>query len=189
MQKNIVMHRLGERIRKKREQLHLHLNELAEKVGVSSSALSQIENSKSFPSVVTLKSIADSLHTSIGELVGEHESLASQPVVYKDEVKFHSENGAGAMVFSLSNPDVSKQMDTFLIRLDSDAKLDGVVTNKVGQVFCHVLSGELLVELNNKPYDLKCGDNLYFNARASFSAANATKGFAELLWIQTPSGL
>ncbi len=189
MLKNIVMERLGERIRRKREQLHLHLNELAEKVGVSSSALSQIENSKSFPSVVTLKSIADSLHTSIGELVGEHESLASQPVVYKDEIKFLSDNGAGTMVYSLSNQDVSKQMDTLLIRLDADSTLDGVVTNKLGQVFCHVISGELLVELNNKPYNLKCGDNLYFNARASFTAANATKGYAELLWIQTPSGL
>ena len=69
------MKRIGGRIKKRRELLHLHLNELAEKVAISSSALSQIENSKSYPSVLTLKSIADALHTTIGELVGENETL------------------------------------------------------------------------------------------------------------------
>jgi XRE family transcriptional regulator, regulator of sulfur utilization len=54
------MKRLGERIKRKRESLHMQLNELAKKVGISSSALSQIEKAKAFPSVITLKSIADS---------------------------------------------------------------------------------------------------------------------------------
>jgi len=183
------MERLGERIRRKREQLHLHLNELAEKVGVSSSALSQIENSKSFPSVVTLKSIADSLHTSIGELVGENESLSNHPVVSKDDVRLVNDKVAGVMVFSLSKEDPAKQMDTFLIRLDPESTLEGFFANRLGQVFCRVLSGALLVELNHKSYNLGCGDNLYFNARAPFSAANAGADITELLWVQTPSGL
>ena len=51
------MNRIGERIKKKREQFNLQLNELAEKIGISSSALSQIEKAKSFPSIVTLKTM------------------------------------------------------------------------------------------------------------------------------------
>ncbi|NCC62412.1 MAG: XRE family transcriptional regulator, partial [Verrucomicrobiae bacterium] len=52
------MNRIGERIKRKRELRNLNLGELAEKVGISASALSQIEKSKSFPSIITLKSIA-----------------------------------------------------------------------------------------------------------------------------------
>ena len=71
------MNRLGARIKRKREMLSLPLSDLSKKVGISASALSQIENSKAFPSIVTLKSIANSLYTTVGELIGEHEySLA-----------------------------------------------------------------------------------------------------------------
>ena len=80
------MKRLGERIRRKRESLHLKLNDLAGKVGISSSALSQIEKAKAFPSILTLKSIADCLHTTVGELIGENETLSKQPQIkYADK--------------------------------------------------------------------------------------------------------
>ncbi|KAB2822721.1 MAG: helix-turn-helix transcriptional regulator, partial [Paludibacter sp.] len=69
------MNRIGERIKRKRDQFKLNLNELAKRVGISSSALSQIENGKAFPTIITLKSIADQLQTTVGELIGENESV------------------------------------------------------------------------------------------------------------------
>ena len=66
------MKRIGERIRQKRELLGLQLKVLSKKVGISSSALSQIEKAKAFPSIITLKSIAENLHTTVGELIGEN---------------------------------------------------------------------------------------------------------------------
>lgn len=80
------MKRLGERIRRKRESLHLKLNDVANRVGISSSALSQIEKAKAFPSILTLKTIADCLHSTVGELVGENETLSKQPLI-KDAKK------------------------------------------------------------------------------------------------------
>ncbi len=183
------MDRLGERIRRKREQLQLHLGELAEIIGISSSALSQIENSKSYPSIVTLKLISDSLHTSIGELMGENESLINQPVVLSEEISLISKTDSGREIFALSNHDNGKQMDALLIRLSGEANLDGVIVSKLGQIFCRVLSGALHVELNNKVYLLHVGDNLYFNARASVAAYGVGSETAELLWVQTLPGL
>jgi len=95
------MNRLGERIKRKREILNFPLNELAKKVGISSSALSQIENSKSFPSILTLKSIADNLFTSVGELIGENEILAKHPLVKNTEIKFAKTNNTGTSLFLL----------------------------------------------------------------------------------------
>lgn len=86
------MKRLGERIKRKREDLHLRLNELAQKVGISPGALSQIEKAKAFPSITTLKSIADNLYTTVGELIGENEILTNNPLVKFSEKSFIVKN-------------------------------------------------------------------------------------------------
>lgn len=180
------MNRLGERIKKKRELMHLNLQELAEKVGISASALSQIENSKSFPSLHTLKSIADMLRTTIGELVGENESLSNNPVVLKNDIRFIDRNPSGTIVFLLSNHDINKQMDTFLVRFAKNSGTEGLLTGRFGQVFCHILKGAVRFDLNERQYLLNPGDNLYFNAKSSFGAINIHDGTSEMLWIQSP---
>ena len=180
------MNRIGERIRKRRELLNLHLNEIAERVEISPSALSQIEKSKSFPSVLTLKSIADALHTTIGELVGENDSMTNNPVVLKNDIKYVDQNNTGTITFLLSNHDSNKHMDTYLVRFPKASGIDGLFKNKHGQVFCHILSGEIRFDLNDKSFALKQGDNIYFNAKLPYHAINNSDGISELLWVQSP---
>jgi len=182
------MKRIGERVKKKREMLNLHLNTLAEKVGISPSALSQIEKAKSFPSILTLKSIAENLHTTVGELIGENESLANNPIVNREDVKFIDKNDSGASIYLLSHHDVNKQMDTCLVRFAQNSDTAGLFTHSVGQIFCRVLSGEIRFELDGKSYKMQVGDNIYFNAKMEHRAVNTNKGESELLWIQSPPG-
>ena len=61
---------LGTNIRKKRSECGLDQQELAERIGVTPAAVSYIERDKKMPSVAVLVSIADTLHTSIDELLG-----------------------------------------------------------------------------------------------------------------------
>jgi len=180
------MKRIGERIRKKREILNLNLNELAEKVGISPSALSQIENSKSFPSILTFKSIAENLHTTVGELMGENEAIASNPVIFKKDIKLVNQNHSGTLVYLLSHHDINKQMDTYLLRFSKASGIEGFFTNNFGQVFCHVLSGMIRFDLEGRQYLLKPGDSMYFNSKDSYDVINSNDGLSELLWIQSP---
>jgi transcriptional regulator with XRE-family HTH domain len=180
------MQRIGERIKKRREQLKLNLNELAEKVGISSSALSQIENAKSYPSLITLKAIADKLHTTVGELIGENESLANNPVVYKKDIRFIDINPSGTQFFLLSHHDLNKQMDTYLVRFAESSSLENYFQKSFGQVFCFILQGELKFVLDEENYILKPGDSMYFNARSSYEAVNISHDITEMLWIQSP---
>ncbi len=180
------MKRIGERIKRKRELLNLNLNTLAEKVGISSSALSQIEKSRSFPSIFTLKSIAENLHASVGELIGENDSLSNNPVVTKKEIKYIDQNKSGTILYFLSHHDINKQMDTYLVRFAKASGIEGFFTSNHGQVFCHILTGEIRFELEGKTYLLKQGDNIYFNAKAAHDALNNYDGISEMLWIQSP---
>ena len=180
------MKRIGERIKRKRELLNLQLNDLARKVGISPSALSQIEKAKAFPSIITLKSIAENLHTTVGELIGENESLSNNPVVYKNDIKFVEKNDMGTEIYLLSHHDINKYMDTYFVRFIKGSGLEGLFTNNFGQVFCYVNSGEINFELDGKSYLLGIGDSIYFNSKVPYTAKNNTDNICEFLWIISP---
>jgi transcriptional regulator with XRE-family HTH domain len=189
LDKNQPMKRLGERIRKKRESLHLQLNEVAKLAGISSSALSQIENAKAFPSIVTLKAISDSLNSTVGELIGESESMDRNPLMKYTDKKFVERNASGAELYLLSHHEVGKQMDTFLIVFAPGADTTGFFKVHSGQEFCHVIKGELEFELEEEVLSLKKGDSLYYNSTRIHQAVNIKNEPAELIWIITPAGI
>lgn len=177
------MERIGERIKYKREQLKLQLNELAKKVGISPSALSQIEKAKSFPSIVTLKLIAENLHTTVGELIGENESLQNNPVFRSEEHTFIQKNNSGTELYSLSQLDTSKQMDTFLVRFCQDGDTLDLFNHFSGQIFGFLLSGEIQFDIDNTSYVVQQGDSIYFNAKRNFRMQNIFLGQSELICV------
>jgi len=180
------MKRLGERIKRKREILHMQLNELATKVGVTSSALSQIEKAKAFPSIVTLKSIADGLHTTVGELIGENEALSNNPLMRFDEVSFVEQNDSGCASYLLSNHGSNKQMDTLLLNFNPGSNSDAIVKTHPGQTFLFVLSGELNIELDECSYLLKQNDSFYMNSNRMHRIENKSDNMAQIILVSTP---
>lgn len=180
------MKRLGERIKNKREKLHMRLNELAKKVGISASALSQIEKAKAFPSIVTLKSIADNLYTTVGELIGENEILTNNPLVKFNEKSFVEKNESGTSLFLLSNHGNGKQMETFLVEFEKNGGSEGIMKNHPGQEFCFVLSGKIEFTVDDKIYLLEEKDSFYFNSARQHNARNVSPGKSQIIWIVTP---
>lgn len=182
------MKRLGERIKKKRENQKLQLNDLARRAGISSSALSQIENAKASPSIVTLKNIAECLHTTVGELIGENENLSQNPLITREEIKFVEKNASGSELYLLSNHDPMKRMETYLIRFTGQSDLQGFFSTHRGQAFCFVNEGPFEFHLDEVNYQLKKGDSFYFDTILDHrvNLVGAQKG--ELLWITASSG-
>ncbi len=180
------MKRLGERIKRKREGLNLRLNELAKNVGISPSALSQIEKAKAFPSIVTLKSIANNLCTTVGELIGENEILSNNPLVKFNQKSFVEKNSSGTSLFLLSKHGNGKQMDTFLIEFEKNSDSKEIMKSHPGQVFCFVLKGKIEFTIDDKKYLLEKNDSFYFNSAQLHSARNVSASTAQLIWIVTP---
>ena len=180
------MKRIGERIRRKRENQQMQLNDLARRVGVSSSALSQIEKSKAFPSIVTLKSIANSLHTTVGELIGENEALSNNPLLRFDEISFVEENHSGCSSYLLSNHGSYKQMDTLLLKLKANSNTEGIIKAHPGQTFLFVLLGSVQVELDENIYNLKLKDSFYFNSNRPHNIINPSTNESQIILVSTP---
>ncbi len=180
------MNRLGERIKRRRETLNMQLTDLAKKVGISASALSQIENAKAFPSVVTLKAIADHLYTTVGELIGENDTLTRNPLIKSEDIKFVKANASGTSLFLLSHHDSSKQMEPYMVKFSENADSSEIMTEHAGQEFIHVLEGKIMVNLDNNQYILEKGDNFYYNSNKPHSIKNIGSSSAKILWIITP---
>lgn len=180
------MNRLGGRIRNRREALRMSLGEVAQKAGISSSALSQIENAKAFPSIVTLKSVADVLHITVGELIGENETIKHSPLLIKGDKLFIKQNATGARIFSLSHQEAGKQMGTYLIEMPPNSNTEAFFAEHTGQEFCHILQGEVQFEVDKKTFIASEGDSLYYNSFKHHKAINQKEMQASILWIVTP---
>jgi len=167
----------------------MKLNDLAKQVGISSSALSQIEHAKAFPSIFTLKTIAECLHTTVGEIIGEHETLSNNPLVKNSENKFVHMNASGTKLHLLSHHDPHKQMETYSIHFAEESDATEIMTNHPGQEFCYIIKGAIEIILDEKKYVLKTGDSFYFNSSIPHTTRNIFKGISEMIWIITTPNL
>jgi transcriptional regulator with XRE-family HTH domain len=183
------MNRLGERIKRKRENLKMHLSDLSKKVGISASALSQIENAKAFPSIVTLKTIAESLFTTVGELIGENETLTKNPLIKAGELKFVKVNSSGTSLFLLSHHDFGKQMEPYMLKFTENSDASEIMSEHPGQEYIYILEGKLLMTLENNQYILEKGDNFYYNSNIAHQIKNISNTSASIIWVITPPSI
>jgi transcriptional regulator with XRE-family HTH domain len=181
------MDQMGKRIKKRREILGFQVKELSLRIGVTSSLISQIERGKAFPSIVTLKKIAEALKTTVGDLIGENENLVQHPLLKSNERRFAKKNRSGTSLHLLSYHDPSKQIEPYVIEFSENSNSKGIMTsNFPGQEFCFVLKGSFEAMINNEQYSLSEGDGFYFNSSQPHLFKNISGKKAEILWIITP---
>jgi transcriptional regulator with XRE-family HTH domain len=182
------MHLMGTRIKKKRKDFGFQVKQLSAKIGVTPSLISQIENGKAFPSIVTLKKVAEALHTTVGELIGENEDLNHHPLLKPEERRFVKKNKTGTSLHLLSYHDPSKQIEPYIIKFKKDSNSKGIMTsNFPGQEFCYVLKGKFEALVDKQQYELNDGDGFYFNSKQSHQFINISGIDAEMLWIIIPN--
>ena len=183
-----MMDQMGKRIKLKRESLGFQMNELSSKIGVTPSLISQIESGKAYPSIVTLKKVADALHTTVGDLIGENEDLDHHPLLKPDERRFVKKNTKGTSLHMLSYHDPSKQIEPYIIEFQKNSNSEGIMTsNFPGQEFCFVLKGKFEATVDEQQYNLNDGDGFYFNSNNPHLFKNVSGENAEILWIITPN--
>ena len=73
---------IGQYIRDERQKQNISLKALALEVGVTSSALSQIEKGKRSPKIQTLLKITDALHISPNDVLGKNISVTTHHTNY-----------------------------------------------------------------------------------------------------------
>jgi transcriptional regulator with XRE-family HTH domain len=162
--------RIGRKIRTLREAARLSVSEAAERAGLTTIVLSQIENEAVTPPVATLLKIANAIGAHIGDFFsdvaprkryevvrrGEHKKVSRRPTPEKSPLSYSYES----LSFRLAN----RHMEPFLIEFDIDIDERVPPLSHQGEEFVYVLEGELEFQAEDEVVHLSHGDSLYFDS-------------------------
>ncbi|OEH84270.1 MerR family transcriptional regulator [Desulfuribacillus stibiiarsenatis] len=171
---------LGERIRTKRKELNMSIKEVADKTGLTSGFISQVERDLADPSITSLRRIAEALEVPIFYFLME--TKEQNPVVRKHERKklnFPSSH----LTYELLTPDLNRQMEMFMARLEPGAVTCEEPLSHPGEEGIVVMQGKMKITIGNDEYVLDEGDSIYY--LSSIPHKIESTGTEDLLFISS----
>ena len=190
---------IGSRLRANRTMRDLTLRELARRIGVSPSLISQIETGRSQPSVGTLYAIATELEVSVDDLLFDGGDM--RPERRPGAVGQRDEAGATAGPVQRAHNrraialDSGVRWERLTTHHDDDVEFLDVVydvggassaaeslTRHAGREYGVVLSGRLGVTLVFEEHVLEAGDSISFASTTPHRLANAGNEPVHAIW-------
>ena len=162
---------IGDRIRALREQCNMTLNELAQTIGLSASAVSQIERGIVEPSLRTLRALASALDTPIFSFFLE--SPSHDILVRKGRRLAFSPPDRKAR-YELVTPDFNRRLEMMLMYLNPGTCSSDEPLPHTGDECLVVLQGEAQVLAAGQRYTLYEGDSLYLAEGTPHKVTNAS---------------
>jgi transcriptional regulator with XRE-family HTH domain len=170
---------LGSRLREERERARISQRELARRLGVSASLISQIESGQSKPSVSTLYAIVTELDVSLDGVFRVHDdelsiatavgaesgsAVVARPVVHPTE-RHVVELDSGVIWERLTSHE-HEDVDFLHVIYDvgGSSSSDERLMRHPGREYGYVLSGRLGVQLGFEQHELGPGDSIAFDS-------------------------
>jgi transcriptional regulator with XRE-family HTH domain len=196
---------LGERLRRERDAHGLSLRELARRLEVSPSLVSQIETGKIQPSVRTLYAIVSELGVSLDELFAPADAgtarirrapgqaaalrVAGEPVMRSDRVQRAHDRRAIELesgvrwerLTAWNDPDVEFLFAIY--EVGGASSPEGTLVRHNGREFGTVVSGRLGVTVGFEEYVLEPGDSISFESSTPHRLHNDGEEAAHAIWV------
>ena len=177
---------IGTRIKKFRKKSALTIKGLSDKVGVSQSYISQLENDKVNPSLGTLKKIANALNINMIDFFERDRDDDNIIVRREERIDFSFPSGKFRSQLLATNI-ASKAMEPIFTIIDSGGDtIEPYHHENSGEEFGIVIKGELLLEIDGTEYRLYEGDSFYFKSNRSHRYSNPGLVTTEVVWVITP---
>ena len=161
---------VGEAVRERRAERSLTLAALAAAVGISPSALSQIERGQVNPSIMTLRRIAAALSVPVFSLLPD-DGPRPAVVVRADERKTLSLPGS-PVVYQLLTPSLEGSLEVLYYEIEAGGvTFEGGFAHE-GEECCVVLRGRGRLELGGRDYELGEGDAATYASGVSHALRN-----------------
>lgn len=202
---------LGHRLRAAREQKNIGLRELARRLGVSPSLISQIETGKTEPSINTLFAMVSELELSVNEIVfdpARDTGRASGKATPRARAASRRRTGGTAHADAPGSP-VQRRTNRTSISLESGVGWDRLTTEPDhnvdflylryppgsestpphslmrhnGTEYGYILSGRLQVSLGFDNYVLEPGDSISFDCTQPHRFAAVGDDTVEAVWF------
>jgi len=170
-----ILIQISNRIKERRREKNITVQELATRANVSKGLISQIENSRTIPSLIVLIDIIKSLDIDLNVFFKDmrHYGANLEPIIKRkagyehfekeDAVGFHYQR---IFTRSIKNSTV----DIVILELAPGSHRDLVQTE--AYEYKYILSGEIEYQFNDKSYLLSQGDSMLFDGRVPHTPKN-----------------
>lgn len=159
---------VGQRVRALREEKGLSLSDLAQRTGLSETALAEIENEAASPPLGTLIKLGKALGMKLGTLIASGEDRPYTVVRAHERTsmsRFASQKGTayGYAYQALAPQKKNRSMEPFLVTLN---KADDQVepSSHDGEEFIFVLDGRMEALVGEAREVLEPGDSIYYDS-------------------------
>lgn len=160
---------LGTKIRDKRTEMGMNIKELAEKTGLTSGFISQIERGLAEPSITSLRNIANELGVAVFYFLID--DVDKNPVVRKEErqiLKFAKSD----LTYELLSPDLNRQMEMVMVKLQTGQSTSEELFSHSGEEVIYVLQGIMWIKIGEEEYTLAEGDTIHFSCNTPHKLTN-----------------
>ena len=175
---------LGHRIRQLRRQNRVTLRQLANKVDVTESYVSQIERGVANPSVATLRGIAEGLGTDVASLfVGDE----VPGMVVRAGERRRMGHPVGSLEDYILTPASAKTLEIiYSVVAVGQGSGDEPYSHAADEECVIVLTGQLDVGVGSETHRLNTGDSLLLHPKLPHSYHNPGPDPATALWVMSP---
>lgn len=175
---------LGKKIADARISKNLNIRQLAEKVNVTSSLLSQIERGLANPSLNTLRMIAIALDIPIFSFFAETVNINNliTRASNRKKIIFPHNNWE----YTLLSPDLNGEIEMVLMKLPPHSQSSQQPLSHTGEEVAYILSGTVTLYLNDIDNILEIGDSVKIPAGAHHKWENHSDSDATVIFAVTP---
>jgi transcriptional regulator with XRE-family HTH domain len=183
---------LGAKLRHLRTARELTIAQLAERAGVSSGLISQIERGNSNPSIRTLQRLRAALGVNLWEFLDDRSSTASGEAGAPEASKFVRRKadrpriivGATRLVKELLSPRNDRNLRFMIISLPPGGESEDVIIGQ-GEKGGLVTQGRVRLTVGAEDSDLMEGDSFQFPSSITHKLSNPFEHPAEVIWIMS----
>jgi transcriptional regulator with XRE-family HTH domain len=185
MEEDILI-QISNRIKERRREKNITVQELATRADVSKGLISQIENSRTIPSLLVLIEIIKALEIDLNEFFKDIRNKANDyPILVKrksDYECFEKEHATGFHYQRIFTQSINHStVDIVILELEPDASRPLVETEAFE--YKYVLAGEVEYQFNKEKIILGQGDSVLFDGRLPHTPRNLGTTTASMLVI------
>ena len=179
--------KFGEKLREIRERKQMTMKDVAEKVGVTESLISQIERNKVSPAIETLFSIAEILDIDLEYLFSDFKRSKDVQLIHKSERAVYVSHGVTYEQLSkASDRDNGHGIEAYFLEINPGEEKGDAEYGHVGMEMGVILQGKGELSYGKESYKLVAGDSLSFESDIPHIIKNTGSTQLKALWVVTP---
>ncbi len=184
MQKDILI-QISNKIKEKRRERNITVQDLADKAQVSKGLISQIENNRTIPSLLVLINIIKALDIDLNIFFKDFNTSGQTGVIVlkKEEYQpFEKEDAIGFKYQRIITESMkSTTVDVVLLELSPNATRPMVQTE--AYEYKYLIAGEVTYQFKDQTITLSQGDSIFFDGRMPHTPQNLSQTKALMLVV------